>query len=180
MKAALDAGHGARPGRPHTGAAANGLAEDDVALDLVKRIGHHLRAAGHETFYTRSDERLVPLAGRAKIARDAHCDVFLSIHCNSGPPSASGVEAFAAESDNRSLALAQRLVEAVADCGMRNRGAKWDSQSAHSRLAVLRGTYKKMPAVLLEVGFLTSPHDSKLLRDRWFLDAAAKAIARTL
>ena len=50
----------------------------------------------------------------------------------------------------------------------------------HSRLGVLRGTYRGMPAVLLELGFLTSPYDAMLLKDKHFRDSAAKAIADAL
>jgi N-acetylmuramoyl-L-alanine amidase len=179
-RAALDAGHGARPGRPHTGAAANGLIEDDVALDLVQRIGHHLRAAGHDTVYTRPDARLVGLSERARIARAAKCDLFLSIHLNAGPPSAHGVEAFVAKGDHASHRVAEVLVSAIAELGMASRGVKWDSQSQHSRLAVLRGTFRSMPAVLLEIGFVTNGRDSALLKSPGHRDAIATSVATCL
>ena len=52
MKIALDAGHGASRGHQFTGAHANGLIEDDLALDFVIRIGHLIRLAGHDTLIT--------------------------------------------------------------------------------------------------------------------------------
>lgn len=180
MRVALDAGHGRGPGGRWTGACANSLVEDEVALDMVGRIGHHLRLAGHETLYTRPGEGSIGLARRTNIARLARCDVFLSIHCNAGRPSARGVEAFVAEGDTRSRELGQRLVGALAECGLVDRGVKWDSQSQHSRLAVLRGTYRSMPAVLLEIGFLTSPHDSALIGQRQWREKAARGIAGAL
>lgn len=174
---ALDAGHGASRGLPHTGCAANGLVEDDLALDFVTRIGHHLRLIGYDTIITRPDARLVALATRGKRAIDAHCDLFLSVHLNAGPSSANGVEAFVAEGDARSRAIAQRLVDVVAEHGLHNRGVKWDSQSQYSRLQVLRDTCHHMTAVLLEIGFLSSPHDAKLLADKHFREAVAGEIA---
>lgn len=175
MKAALDAGHGS-----NTGARANGLVEDDVALDMVSRIGHYLRAAGWETVLTRPDSKLVGITERARVARYAHAYVFLSIHCNASKSAACGVEAFVANGDERSRKLAEKLVEAVVARGMRDRGVKWDNESRHSRLGVLRGTNRQMPAVLLELGFLTNPYDSMLLKDKHFRDSAAKAIADVL
>jgi N-acetylmuramoyl-L-alanine amidase len=176
MKAALDAGHGS-----DTGARANGLIEDEVALDMVSRIGHYLRAAGWETVMTRPDFKLVGITERARVARYASAKVFLSIHCNAaGQSAACGVEAFVANGDERSRKLAEKLVEAVVAQGMRDRGVKWDNESQHSRLGVLRGTNRQMPAVLLELGFLTSPYDSMLLKDKHFRDSAAKAIADVL
>lgn len=177
---ALDAGHGASRGRLFTGASANGLVEDELALDFVKRIGHHLRAEGHSTVYTRSDVKLVVLAERGKIAKNAHCELFLSIHCNAASSKAHGAEAFVAEGDSRSLELGLRLLSAICTNGMSSRGAKWDNQSQYSRLRVLRDTYKKMPAVLLEVGFLTNPDDAALLADRFFREKAARAIAQCI
>jgi len=177
MKVALDAGHGAQSGRPHTGAAANGLVEDELALDLVRRTGHHLRAAGCETVYTRPEDKLISLAERGRIAVTGKCDLFLSIHCNAGPASACGVEAFVAQGDHASRRIAELLAGAVSKIGLANRGVKWDSQSQHPRLAVLRETYRAMPAVLMEIGFLTSEHDSALLRDAHFRERVAVAVA---
>jgi N-acetylmuramoyl-L-alanine amidase len=54
---------------------------------------------------------------------------------------------------------------------------KTDSQSQHLRLAVLRGTYRYMPAVLLEVGFLTNKHDVELLRNSNWREETAIALA---
>ena len=180
MMVALDAGHGARRGHAFTGACANGLVEDELALDFVVRIGHHLRRAGHRTLYTRPDTNLVPLSRRGKLAVARGCDMFLSIHCNAGPASASGTEAFVVNHDGRSRRIARELVEAVVEHGVRTRGVKWDSRSRHSRLRVLRDTYRHMPSVLLEIGFLTNDHDAALLNDRFFREAVAISIARRI
>lgn len=179
-KVALDAGHGASRGHAFTGASANGLVEDDLAFDFVTRIGHHLRLIGYDTVIIRPDAKLVALATRGKRAIQAHCDLFLSIHCNAGPASANGVEAFVAKGDTCSRAIAQRLVEAISKHGMKNRGVKWDSQSQHSSLRVLRDTYKHMPAILLEIGFLTNSHDAQLLKAKHFREAVAVEIAARL
>ncbi len=180
MKAALDAGHGAAGSRRGTGACANGLIEDEVCLDMAGRIGHYLRAAGWETVMTRPGTENVGIVERARAARYSGADVFLSVHCNAGPPSANGVEAFVVSGDERSRKLAQRLVAAVCRHGMSSRGVKWDSEAHFGRLGVLRGTYRRMPAVLLELGFLTNARDSMLLKDRFFRDAAAQAIAHAI
>lgn len=123
---------------------------------------------------------MVALGRRGKLVVATGCDVFLSIHCNAGPPSAHGVEAYVVEGDERSHAAARRLVAAVCECGFASRGVKWDRQSAHGRLRVLRDTYRKMPAVLLEVGFLTNEHDASLLAERRARERIAAAIAEAL
>lgn len=173
---ALDAGHGASRGHPFTGAHANGLVEDELALDFVNRIGHHLRATGYDTVIIRSDAKLIALATRGKRAIDAHCDLFVSIHLNAGTARAHGVEAYVAEGDHRSRLIAQRLVNLISKHGLANRGVKWDSQSHYSGLRVLRDTYRHMPAVLLEIGFLTNAGDARLLADKHFREAVASEI----
>ncbi|MHB9035093.1 MAG: N-acetylmuramoyl-L-alanine amidase family protein [Armatimonadota bacterium] len=178
MKIALDAGHGARIDSHHTGAAASSLVEDEIALDFVRRIGHHLKLAGHQTVYTRSDDKLIALPARGKKAISERCNMFISIHCNAGPPCAEGVEAFVAKGDERSAELAEALVEAIAGKGMSRRGVKWDSQSQYSKLKVLRDTYRHMPAVLLEIGFLTNARDASLLKDKLFREVVSVEIAK--
>lgn len=176
VRIALDAGHGASRGHPFTGAHANGLVEDDLALDFVTRIGHHLRLAGYDTVLIRPDARLVALATRGRRAVDGHCDLFLSIHHNAGPPEAHGVEAYVAEGDSRSHHIAERLLAGTSKHGLHNRGVKWDSQSHYSRLRVLRDTNQHMPAVLLEIGFLTNHGDTRLLADKHFRETVASEI----
>jgi N-acetylmuramoyl-L-alanine amidase len=146
-------------------------------LDFVVRIGHHLRKAGHHTHYTRPDDNLIPLATRGKAAVARGCDLFLSIHCNAGPASASGVETFVVEGDDRSRKIAVGLVKAVVRQGMKSRGVKWDSYSQHSRLRVLRDACHHMPAVLLEIGFLTNDHDAALIKKKSFREAVAISLS---
>ena len=177
MRTALDAGHGFVHGRRPTGAQANGLVEDDLALDLVRRIGHHPRAAGHETIYTRPDETFIPLSERGPTARIGGCQLFLSIHCNAGPANARGAQAYVTEGDLRSREVARKLLHAIGACGMPLRGVKWDSQSARSRLRVLRDTYRHMPSVLLEIGFLTNATDARALSSRYWRDRLARLLS---
>ncbi len=165
---ALDAGHGADRGLPHTGCAANGMVEDDLVMDFVTRIGHHIRLAGHKTVITRPTDKLVALGLRGKMAIEAGCDMFVSVHVNAGVATANGVEVFVAKGDKRSYAIAGQLVERLTKHDLRNRGPKWDCQSQHPRLRVLQDTYRHMPAVLLEIGFLTNAHDSALLKDKYW------------
>jgi N-acetylmuramoyl-L-alanine amidase len=180
VKVSLDAGHGTTLGHTHTGAAGNGLVEDDVNRDMSIRVGHHLLKLGAQTVFTRPGAGIVAIPVRAKIARVAKCDLLLSLHCNAGPASAHGAEAFVVENDSRSLRVAERILHKLTTCGISNRGVRWDSQSAHRRLGILRGTYHNMPAVLVELGFLTNKSDSELLKDRYFLDRAARAIAEAV
>lgn len=180
MKICLDAGHGYK-GSSHTGAAGNGLVEDDIAYDFVTRVGHHLREYGCDTVITRPTSKFVSLGSRGALAKSKDCDFFISFHCNAGSPLATGVEAYVALNDFRSLALAKKLLAIITAGGsIKSRGAKWDNQSQHNSLRVLRDTYRKMPAMLVEMGFLSNISDAKLLGDRTWREAMSIKIAKKL
>ena len=163
----LDAGHGGTD----PGACSSGIKEKEFTLIMVDRIGHYLRAKGIETVFTRDGDEYVAINKRTYIARKNKCNFFLSVHCNAaGSLSAQGVEAFYAAGDLRSSKIANVLIRKIS--GLTNRGVKADNQSQHVRLGVLRGTYKTMPAILLELGFCTSEHDAVLMnnakqREKW-------------
>lgn len=180
MKIALDAGHGLKDGRP-TGACGGGLVEDNMALAIVNKLRWYLLRAGIEVTLTRPTLSLVPLAARGRLAKAAKCSTFVSVHINAaGDPDANGAEVIVAESDTRSVPLAEKLLDTLVKCGLKRRGVKWDSQSRHSRLKVLRDTYRSMPAVLIEVGFVTNRTDAAKLRDQKWVEQTAAALAQTI
>lgn len=177
MRVALDAGHGFVDGRP-TGAVGRGINEDTVALTIANKLRWYLTQAGCEVALTRPGPSQVPLAERGKIARAKHCDMFISVHINAASdPNANGAEVLIAEADHCSTPFAEKLLDAMIRCGLKRRGVKWDSQSQHSRLKVLRDTYTAMPAVLIEAGFITNPSDAAKLADAKWQDILAKALA---
>lgn len=180
MRIALDAGHGGTA----PGTSGHDIIEKTWAMEFAARLGHYLRSLGAQTTFTRMSDVNPALTARARTAVKAGCDVFLSIHCNGATSaSAEGVEAFYApcgDYQGNSVGIAQSLVNVCSMAGMRNRGVKRDSQSQHAKLTVLRESCKSMPAVLLEVGFVSSPHDSKLMKDPKWVERLAAALARVI
>ncbi|MEN6545625.1 MAG: N-acetylmuramoyl-L-alanine amidase, partial [Armatimonadia bacterium] len=162
----LDAGHGYRVfGAAPSGARGNGLVEDDVvfgvvdgaAAGLTNRICHILRGHKKTVVMTR-DKTWISIQKRCQVALAAKADVMVSVHCNAATNAAAkGYEIYVVRNDMRSKALALKVMEsihtAVGD-RISCRGIKWDDQSQHSTLGVLRGTYRVMPAMLIEAGFL--------------------------
>ena len=175
MKICLDAGHGG-----NTGARGHGLIEDVLALDFVTRVGHHLRARGCQTALTRTDSAFLPLEKRPPRAEG--CDMFVSFHCNAASaPLARGCEILVAEGDERSKAKAQKVLDRICAGGaMKKRSVKWDSQSQHRSLYVLRHTYRKMPTMLIELGFLTNVGDVSWLNSKEWREAISVKIAEEL
>ena len=162
----IDPGHGGKD----PGAVSGGVQEKDIALAVALKIGALL--TGYEVVYTRTEDVYVGLSERALIANQAKADLFVSIHCNSvDDESAHGMEVYVYTACS---AASKRAAHAIYDCllpasGLRGRGVK------SKDLAVLRET--KMPAVLIELGFISNPNDRAKLTNSAWQDDAAKAIA---
>jgi N-acetylmuramoyl-L-alanine amidase len=88
----LDAGHGGTdPGASST----SNVSEKEITLDIQNRLSALLRKNGFEVVVTRSDDHLIPLRERARLANGSSSDIFVSIHVNSIPhPNNHGVETY--------------------------------------------------------------------------------------
>ena len=159
----LDQGH--NPENPNSGAEANGFREQDLVYAIGQRTAAMLRGYGFEVRLSRPapDTQLgtsvaSSLAARVSDANAWGADYFISLHCNaSDVTAASGTEAFVYRRDTDAEWLAYRLVRGVTDAtGLPDRGI-----TARPGLYVLRKT--RMPAVLMELGFITNPGDAALL-----------------
>lgn len=107
---------------------------------------------------------------RVQLANTLNADVFVSIHGNSveASPQISGTETFYYKrSSSKALAdiMHRHLVEAL---GFKDRGVK------NGNLEVLRDT--TMPAVLLEIGFLSNLAEEQAMLSETVQDKAAQAI----
>ena len=165
----IDPGHGGKD----PGACAGGVREKDIALDVAKKIRVNLRAAGYSVILTRETDVFVELSDRARMANSAKAGLYVSIHCNSVEDNAraTGMEVYHYTRASEASKRAARVIydKLLPVCGLRGRGVK--SQD----LAVLRET--AMPAVLVELGFISNDGDrAKLVSEEW-QDDAAQAIA---
>ncbi|MCW3842345.1 N-acetylmuramoyl-L-alanine amidase [Micromonospora yasonensis] len=151
--------------------------EADIVYDLASRLEGRLAAAGVRVQLTRgpSPRTCLPDADRAQLANSLGADVFISLHTDGhANPAAEGVATYHYGTNNgvtsatgeRLAGLVQR--EIVARTGLRDcrtHAKTWD---------LLRLT--KMPAVRVEVGYLTSPADRGRLVDPRFRDKVVEAI----
>lgn len=123
-----------------------------------------------ELIMTRETDVYPTRSERVKLANDLNADVFVSIHGNSvkGSPQVSGTETFyyqRASSKELATIIHKHLIEAL---GFKDRSVK------NGNLQVIRET--TMPAVLLEIGFLSNKDEEEAMMSESTQDKAAQAI----
>ena len=169
QKVVIDPGHGGKA----PGATGGGVREKAVVLNVAKKIAAYLEARGCTVMLTRETDVFVELSDRARMANEGKAILFVSVHCNSAKdnPRATGMEIYhytrASEASKRAARVIYDRLLPV--CGLRGRGVKADN------FAVLRET--AMPAVLVELGFISNPSDRSKLTNFAWQDDAAEAIA---
>lgn len=161
-KVIIDAGHGGQ----EPGAVYEGRQEKEDALRLAFDVGNALERRGISVSYTRVSDVYDSPYEKAEMANASDADIFLSIHRNAMPVPgiASGVENLVYEDSGTAGALGRNIGEALAEAGWTDLGVK-----ERPGLVVLRNT--KIPAVLVEVGFINNERDNE------FLDANMAATA---
>lgn len=159
----IDQGH--NPQNPNAGAEGNGYREQDLTYRIGVELADILRAEGYDVRLSRptADTQLgtsnaSSLAARVNEANEWGADYFISLHANASTiPSASGSEALVYRVDSTAGRLGESIVRYLSDAtGLPNRGV-----TPRTNLYVLRRT--RMPAVLVELGFITNPGDAALM-----------------
>ena len=174
LKICIDPGHG---GRDPGAIGSSGLRESDVTLSIGLKLREKLQLQGIQVVMTRERDTALgntinaDLNNRVQFANRNGSDYFISIHCNSSTNrSAHGTETycykFGGQGERLAKALQEKLIHAV---GLANRGVK------EGNFAVIRDT--NMPAVLIELAFISNPAEEKLLADEIWQDIFANAIA---
>ena len=178
VKLYIDQGH--NPQNPNAGAEGNGVREQDVNYEVGVRLAELL---SQDPFFEVRLSRPTPetqlgtsnatsLAARVDDANAWGADYFISLHCNAfTEASAHGTDVFVYSADSEAYALGEQILEKlVAGTGLRNRGMKIKPE-----LYVLRHT--TMPAVLVEMGFMSTPGELMLLVNDSYQDKLAIGIA---
>lgn len=195
---ALDPGHG---GRNHGALGPTGLLEKTVSLSLARDLATDLKANGYDVVLTRSDDYDVPLRDRTAVANHHKADLFISVHTaasylhaasgitihhyqppdspqaqpNPSPKSIPSQDRawhqiqldYAAQSRDLAQTMAQTM------------GIIWRSttiQVSQAPLVVLEGA--DMPAVLIEIGYLTHPATEKNLSNPTYMATFVQALVR--
>jgi N-acetylmuramoyl-L-alanine amidase len=135
-KVILDPGHGGPSNPPKVGGSSwnnatgpTGLREKVVTLKVAKAAQKAFAGTGVDVTLTRNSDVNLGIVARAKVAKDAKADVFISIHFNAAPlsgPPAQGTETWIGQNPTAKSRKLARLVQAavVAATGLKDRGVK--------------------------------------------------------
>jgi len=162
----VDPGHGGKdPGAIGLG----GLQEKNVILPIAQRVAELLEQQGIHAIMTRSSDYFVDLAPRVEMTQREQADLFVSIHANSinNRPDVNGLETYYYESGQRLAQTIHNNILQSIDIG--DRGVR------KARFYVLRKN--SIPAVLVEVGFVTGQRDAPRLGSADYENQMAQAIA---
>lgn len=164
----IDPGHG---GEDSGAVGIDGLQEKDVILPIALDVEEILRKQNIDVVMTRDTDVFISLEGRTDLANRVKADLFVSIHANSinlSRPDVSGLETYYYDSGRR---LAELVHWSILN------GVDIDDRSIRrARFYVLR--HSTMPAVLIEVGFVTGEVDASNLKDPNHRRLMAEAIAK--
>jgi N-acetylmuramoyl-L-alanine amidase len=167
---AIDPGHG---GGDPGAVGINGLQEKGVVFSVSSQVAQQLRRKGINAVLTRRGDQEIDLAPRVATAARVKADLFVSIHANSislSRPDINGLETYYYAS-----AQGRRLARAIHNRILRSTNMT-DKGVRQARFYVIRHT--KMPAVLVEIGFVTGSQDAARLASPAGRTQIAEAIAQ--
>lgn len=158
----IDPGHG---GSDPGAAGPTGTKEKDNTLAISLLLRERLERNGATVFMTRDTDKDVSypdssadeeLGARVDVANESGADIFISVHNDSFTnPTAVGTTTFH-YGDAESARLAGHVQKCLVDeLGTRDRGSRFAS------FYVIR--YTDMPAILVEVAFISNPEEEVLL-----------------
>ncbi|SFL91161.1 N-acetylmuramoyl-L-alanine amidase [Gracilibacillus orientalis] len=165
----VDPGHG---GTDPGAIGFNGIQEKDVILPTSTKVIDHLRDAGANVIVTRTGDNFVLLDDRVRISNSYYTDAFISLHYDSSlNMSANGVTTYFADIADKKMgeSIQSSIISQV---------------SLHDR-GVRQANYKVLvnssaPSVLLELGFISNPHNLPIVQTESYQNSVATGITNGL
>jgi N-acetylmuramoyl-L-alanine amidase len=169
----IDPGHGGRdPGAIGLG----GLQEVDVIMPIARKLANILESKGIPTKMTRDSDYYVGLDERVALSNRYDATIFVSIHANSidGRPDVNGLETYYYGSEGSKLAetVHRNVLSTVTAKGF----YLGDRNTRSARFLVLRKS--RVPAILVETGYLTNEAEVARLRRDDYRAVEAEGIAK--
>lgn len=171
----IDAGHGGKDSGASSSISPK-YKEKTLNLSTAILLDKYLNRMGYKTTLTRDQDIFIPLQKRAEIANEVDSNLFVSIHFNASPNTeAQGIEVFYFDEKNSRTECSEKLAKTILsklteETEAKARGAR------KGDFRVIRET--KMPAVLVEGGFLTNPSERTKILNKNYREKIALGIAK--
>ena len=174
IKIYIDQGH--NPQNPNAGAEGSGLREQDITYNvgiylrdiLENDPRFEVRVSRPTADTTLGTSNATSLAARVNMANSWPADYFLSIHVNANTnPQVNGTEMYIYRAGTEAFYLAENLLRSIVN----RLGTKDNGVFTRPSLYVLRNT--NMPAVLLELAYITNEEDAIKLENEQYAFANA-------
>ena len=174
----IDPGHGGKD--PGCRGYKTGTLEKNVTLPVGLKVREILQGMGYRVMMTREGDTHIELFQRPELANSAGADVFVSIHANSidgNKHNINGIEAFYYKPNEEAIGRANQkhLMQYIYEEAAKRTGLKKRLSSATRPYVVIK--YTKMPAMLIELGYMTNVEDEKRLVTPQIQEKFAEAIA---
>lgn len=175
----IDPGHGGRdPG--NLAVQKNMLDEKHINLKIAKKVGNYIETSlkNVEVIYTRTTDTYPSLERRTEIANSKDADYFISIHSNwNAISSIAGTRVHIHSKRNKvSYGLAKEIDRQFKNRARRTSRGIMDAHDRGNNYYVLEHT--KMPALLIECGFMSNPAEERYLNTDYGQSIIASAIYR--
>jgi N-acetylmuramoyl-L-alanine amidase len=176
----IDAGHGGRDGGA---SAADGTLEKHLNLAVAKKLEHLLRLADVRVVMTRSEDielaspdsdhkKRDDLNARLAMTEQYENAILVSIHMNTFPVAKySGLQVYYSKNHAKSLTLAEQIQKDSLSLKADN-----DRTVKASGDSIFLLSHAKIPAVLVECGFLSNPEEAALLANEDYQRALARLL----
>ncbi|MDT0003143.1 N-acetylmuramoyl-L-alanine amidase [Listeria cossartiae subsp. cayugensis] len=163
----IDPGHG---GNDPGAKGANGTIEKEMTLKTAKQLKEKLESRGAKVILTRNSDKYISLKARTSVAAKNNADVFISIHFDSLEDTSKAVSGQTTYYyDNSDKSLAESINTTLGnDLPTSNRGSRVGDYY------VVREN--SQPAVLLELGYLSSAKDERNINSASYRSQIADSV----
>ncbi len=193
----IDPGHGGSD----LGATRDSFVESKIVLSIANKLKHELESENVEVILTRDNDLHLSLQQRVQLANEKKADLFLSLHANwSGSTQVSGFEFYFASHQKKSqlaneshLAKPAEIIEKIkSDLTLLGRqklsldfSLQAQQQIADQKSVIRRAPFyvienTTMPAVLIEVGFISNRREAKKLASPEYQSEIASLLAKSV
>jgi N-acetylmuramoyl-L-alanine amidase len=178
----IDAGHGGNDVGNECSDLTRFKQEKDLVLPIALQLGGYLEnlLENVKVIYTRKNDRYMSLEDRTKIANDSSADLFISIHANHNPIKSIYGSQIHIHDDNIKLSkvFAKKVMHQLSARANRKVLKLQTATDRGHNLFVLQNT--RMPAVLIELGFMSNGNEEMYLNSEYGQTILASAIFRAV